>query len=105
MALKLTLSNAKLSLFEYANLTLLNSISPVERAIVLVPVSISASLSNVVKESIPPGHTWGVTPIVNNTTKELTFTPSYSSNTSIELRGNGIRWSGKVDIVYSERNY
>jgi hypothetical protein len=68
-------------------------------------LSISASLSNVVKESIPPGHTWGVTPIVNNTTKELTFTPSYSSNTSIELRGNGIRWSGKVDIVYSERNY
>lgn len=68
-------------------------------------LSVSASLLNVVKDNIPPGHTWGIVPVVNNTTKELTFTPSYSSNTSIELRGSGIKWSGKVDITYTERNY
>jgi hypothetical protein len=68
-------------------------------------LSVSASLLNVVKDNIPPGHTWGIVPVVNNTTKQLTFTPSYSSNTSIELRGNGIRWSGKVEITYTERNY
>ena len=68
-------------------------------------LSVSASLLNVVKDNIPPGHTWGIIPVVNNTTKELTFTPSYSSNTTIELRGTGIKWSGKVDITYTERNY
>jgi hypothetical protein len=68
-------------------------------------LSVSASILNVVKDSVPPGHSWSIVPVVNNTTKQLTFTPSYSSNTTIELRGNGIRWSGKVDIVYTERNY
>lgn len=68
-------------------------------------LSISATSRTVVKDNVPPGHSWDIIPIVNNTTKILTFTPSYSSNTSIELRGNGIRWSGKIDITYTERNY
>ena len=41
----------------------------------------------------------------NNTTKEISFTPSVSTTSDIELRGSGIRWSGKVEIIYTERNY
>lgn len=59
----------------------------------------------IVKDNIPPGHSWDINPVVNDTTKVLTFTPSVSSNTSIEERGNGIRWSGKVEIIYTERSY
>lgn len=68
-------------------------------------LSLSASSLTVVKDNIPPGHDWSITPVVNNTTKEFTYTPSVSTTSDIELRGNGIRWSGKVEIVYTERNY
>jgi hypothetical protein len=68
-------------------------------------LSLAASSLTVVKDKVPPGHTWGITPVVNNTSKEFTFTPSISTTSDIELRGNGIRWSGKVEIVYTERNY
>lgn len=68
-------------------------------------LSLSASSLSVVKDNVPPGHAWSIIPVVNNTTKELTFTPSVSTTSDIELRGNGIRWSGKIEIVYTERNY
>lgn len=68
-------------------------------------LSLAAVSKTIVKDNIPPGHTWEVNPIVNDTTKILTFTPSVSSNTSLEERGNGIRWSGKVEIIYTERSY
>lgn len=59
----------------------------------------------VVKDNIAPGHTWDIAPVVNNTTKILTFTPSFTSNTTVLRRSNGIRWSGKVEIVATERSY
>jgi methionine aminopeptidase len=68
-------------------------------------LSIAATSTSIVRDNIPPGHTWTIEPLVNNTTKEVTFTPSYTANSTIELRGNGIRWSGKIDLTYSERNY
>jgi hypothetical protein len=68
-------------------------------------LSVSAILHSVVKDNVPPGHIWGIEATVNNTTKELTFTPSVSTNTTLELRGTGILWSGKIEIVYTERNY
>jgi len=68
-------------------------------------LSLAAVSKNIVKDNIPPGHVWDINPVVNNTTKVVTFTPSVSTATDIELRGSGIRWSGKVDLVYTERNY
>jgi hypothetical protein len=68
-------------------------------------LTLAAVSKSVVKDNVSPGHSWNVDPVVNNTTKTLTFTPSFSSNASTELRGNGIRWSGKVEIVYTERSY
>lgn len=68
-------------------------------------LSIAATSTSIVRDNVPPGHTWTIAPLVNNTTKEVTFTPSYTANSTIELRGNGIRWSGKIDLTYSERNY
>ena len=59
----------------------------------------------IVKDNLPAGHTWSVSPTVNNTTKELSFLTSVASNGSLELRGSGVRWSARVDIVYSERSY
>jgi hypothetical protein len=68
-------------------------------------LTLAAFTKNVVKDSVPPGHTWDIAPVVNNTTKEISFTPSVSTTSDIELRGSGIRWSGKVEIIYTERNY
>lgn len=80
----------------------------IESAVISSPtqtLTIAASTTTVVKDNVPPGHTWTIVPTVNNVTNVLTFTPSVASNAGIELRGNGIRWSGKVEIVYSQRNY
>jgi hypothetical protein len=68
-------------------------------------LTIAAIANTIVKDNVPPGHTWSVEPSVNNTSKVLTFTPSVASNAGLELRGSGVRWSSKVEIVYSERNY
>lgn len=68
-------------------------------------LTLAATSKTVVKDNIPPGHSWNVVPVANNSTQTLTFTPSFASNTTVELRGNGIRWSGKVEIVYTERSY
>jgi len=70
----------------------------------LQQLTIAAQSKTVVKDSTPPGQTWNVDAIINNTTKVLTFTPSVTGN-KLQLRGNGIRWSGKVEIVFTERNY
>ena len=70
----------------------------------LQQLTIAAQSKTVVKDSTPPGQTWNVDAIINNTTKVLTFTPSVIGN-KLQLRGNGIRWSGKVEIVFTERNY
>lgn len=68
-------------------------------------LSLAAVSKDIVKDNVPPGHIWDINPIVNNTTKIVTFTPSVTTATDLELRGNGIRWSGKVELVYTERNY
>jgi hypothetical protein len=68
-------------------------------------LSLSAISKDIVKDNIPPGHIWDINPIVNNTTKIITFTPSVTTSSDLELRGNGIRWSGKLELVYTERNY
>lgn len=68
-------------------------------------LTLAAVSRSVVKDNIPPGHSWDVVPVANNATKTLTFSPSFASNTSVENRGNGIRWSGKVEIVHTERSY
>ena len=70
----------------------------------LQQLTIAAQSKTVVKDSTPPGQTWNIDAIINNTTKVLTFTPSVTGN-KLQLRGNGIRWSGKVEIVFTERNY
>ena len=70
----------------------------------LQQLTIAAQSKTVVKDSTPPGQTWNIDAIINNTTKVLTFTPSVIGN-QLQLRGNGIRWSGKVEIVFTERNY
>lgn len=68
-------------------------------------LSLAAVSKDIVKDNVPPGHVWDINPVVNNTTKIITFTPSVTTSTDLELRGNGIRWSGKVELVYTERNY
>ena len=68
-------------------------------------LTLAATSKSVVKDNVPPGHSWDIVPVANDSTKSLTFTPSFTSNTSVELRSSGIRWSGKVEIVYTERSY
>ena len=68
-------------------------------------LSLAAVSKDIVKDSVPPGHVWDINPIVNNTTKIITFSPSVTTSTDLQIRGNGIRWSGKVEFVHSERNY
>ena len=70
----------------------------------LQQLTIAAQNKTVVKDNTPPGQTWDINAIINNTTKVLTFTPSVTA-AKLQYRGNGVRWSGKVEIVYTERNY
>ncbi len=70
----------------------------------LQQLTIAAQNKTIVKDSTPPGQTWDINAIINNTTKVLTFTPSVTA-AKLQYRGNGVRWSGKVEIVYTERNY
>lgn len=65
----------------------------------------AAHAVTVVKDNLPAGHSWSVSPTVNNTTKQFSFLTSVASNGSLELRGSGVRWSARVDIVYTERSY
>ena len=65
----------------------------------------AAHAITVVKDNLPPGHSWNVSPTVNNVTKEFSFLSSVSSNGNLELRGSGVRWCARVDIVYTERSY
>jgi len=70
----------------------------------LQQLTIAAQNKTIVKDNTPPGQTWDINAIINNTTKVLTFTPSVTA-AKLQYRGNGVRWSGKVEIVYTERNY
>jgi len=65
----------------------------------------AATSNTVVKDNVPLGHVWSIAPDVNNTTKELSFATAVSTNGSLELRGTGIKWSGKIEIVYTQRGY
>ena len=65
----------------------------------------AAHAITVVKDNLPPGHSWSISPTVNNVTKEFSFLSSVSSNGNLELRGSGGRWCARVDIVYTERSY
>ena len=68
-------------------------------------LSTAAHAITIVKDNIPPGQTWTISPTVNNVTKQFTFLSAVSTNGSLQYRGSGIRWSGRIDIVYSERSY
>lgn len=59
----------------------------------------------IVKDNVPPGQVWTVSPTVNNVTKELSFLSSVATNGTLEKRAGGIRWCAKVEIVYTERSY
>jgi hypothetical protein len=59
----------------------------------------------IVKDNVPPGQVWSVSPTVNNVTKEFSFLSSVSTNGTLEKRSGGIRWCAKVEIVYTERSY
>lgn len=65
----------------------------------------AAHAVTIVKDNIPPGHSWNVSPTVNNVTKEFSFLSTVSSNGDLELRGSGVRWCARVEIVYTERSY
>lgn len=80
----------------------------IESAVLSDPSNVltaAASSITVVKDNVPLGHSWSITPDVNNTTKELSFATSVSTNGSLELRGTGIKWAGKIEIVYTQRGY
>lgn len=58
----------------------------------------------IIKDNVPPGHEWDITPNVNNTSKEFSFQASVSSNGSLENFGSGVRWAGSISIITSERD-
>jgi|TARA_B100000073_G_scaffold98267_1_gene78112 hypothetical protein len=68
-------------------------------------LSTAAHAVTVVKDNVPPGQTWTISPTVNNVTNELSFLSAVSTNGTLQKRGSGIRWCAKVEIVYSERSY
>lgn len=67
-------------------------------------LSIAAISSNIVRDNVPPGHTWSLVPSVNQTTKEFSFQATVSSNGTLESVGTGVRWVGNVMAVVTERD-
>ena len=67
-------------------------------------LSIAAVSSTIVRDNVPPGHTWTLVPGVNQTTKEFSFQASVSSNGTLESIGTGVRWVGNVSAVVTERD-
>lgn len=67
-------------------------------------LSIAALSSNIVRDNVPPGHTWTLVPSVNQTTKEFSFQATVSSNGTLESVGTGVRWVGNVMAVVTERD-
>ena len=67
-------------------------------------LSIAAVSSTIVRDNVPPGHTWGLIPSVNQTTKEFSYQASVSSNGTLESIGTGVRWVGNVGAVVTERD-
>ena len=67
-------------------------------------LSIAAISSTIVRDNVPPGHTWALVPSVNQTTKEFSFQASVSSNGTLESIGTGVRWVGNVSAVVTERD-
>ena len=67
-------------------------------------LSIAASSSTIVRDNVPPGHTWTLVPSVNQTTKEFSYQATVSSNGTLESIGTGIRWVGNVSVVVTERD-
>jgi len=67
-------------------------------------LSIAAISSTIVRDNVPPGHTWTLVPSVNQTTKEFSFQATVSSNGTLESVGTGVRWVGNVVAVVTERD-
>jgi hypothetical protein len=67
-------------------------------------LSIAAISSTIVRDNVPPGHTWSLIPSVNQTTKEFSFQATVSSNGTLESVGTGVRWIGNVSAVVTERD-
>lgn len=67
-------------------------------------LSIAAVSSTIVRDNVPPGHTWTLVPSVNQTTKEFSFQATVSSNGTLESIGTGVRWVGNISIVLTERD-
>ena len=67
-------------------------------------LSIAASSSTIVRDNVPPGHTWTLVPSVNQTTKEFSFQATVASNGTLQSIGTGVRWVGNVSAVVTERD-
>lgn len=67
-------------------------------------LSIAAVSSTIVRDNVPPGHTWTLVPSVNQTTKEFSFQATVSSNGTLESVGTGVRWVGNISVVVTERD-
>lgn len=67
-------------------------------------LNIAAISSTIVRDNVPPGHTWSLTPSVNQVTKEFSFQATVSSNGTLESVGTGVRWIGNVSAVVTERD-
>jgi hypothetical protein len=66
-------------------------------------LTLSSWIKSTTKENIPPGHVWEVGPIVNNTSKEFSYSFSISSTGSLENYGSGVKAVIKIDNVLAER--
>jgi len=67
-------------------------------------LSLAGTSRTVLKDNVPPGHTWEIEPIVNNVNKTLSYQITITSNSSIELQGSGAECMGFISNVSAIRD-
>ena len=66
-------------------------------------LTISGVLTTITKDNIPPGHTWTVIPLVNNSNQTFGYQVSASANGTFENYGSGVKCIAHITNVIAQR--
>lgn len=66
-------------------------------------LSLAGISTTILKDNIPPGHTWEVYPTINNVTKQFGYQVNISSNGTLENHSSGVDCVGFITNVITGR--
>ena len=66
-------------------------------------LTLAGVLTSVTKDNVPPGHTWTVIPLVNNSNQTFGYQVSVSANGTLENYGSGVQCIAHITNVIAQR--